>query len=777
MNFHRIQRAVFVSLGLFTLLAAPARAQTACQGSTGPDVIVGDITGPQNYSTSGGYDALSLGTTSCNLGTQPLGWHSSTNQHPVIGGELYKYKVVNGAGRFEQVGLSWLKHGFFALSQGLCCSGCQGTDGSTLGVRCSDPYTADRNGQQTGLGPRYQVNPYTGAFTYPPPRPSGGNLGRCEVATTDLEASSASVRYFANCQYIAPDDALAGNGWNNCSSREVTVSGSGTVFNFGFSGTTNREVAALKLWAACDVGANIKSVQFPGEGMLLLGYKVTALPNNVWHYEYAVYNQNSDDAVRSFTVPIAANVNVTNMGFHDVARRGGDGVGGVAYDGTDWPNSLTGGNLAWATSTFGQNQNANAIRWGTTYNFRFDADTAPMAGSVTLGRFKTGGSQSASASVPSPGVPPIDTDGDGVFDGVDNCPLVPNAGQANADGDSTGDACDTCTDTDGDGFGNPGFANNTCADDNCPTVANASQADADGDLVGDSCDGCPSDPAKIAPGQCGCGAVDVDSDLDGTADCVDGCPSDGAKTAPGQCGCGVADLDADSDSVADCNDNCASVSNPGQEDCDGDGTGNACEIGAEGADCNMNGIADGCDILAATSQDANLDGVPDECQQAGGISFCFGDGTGDACPCSNSGGPGRGCANSNAGSTGALLAASGTTSPDTIVFTSSGERPTALTIFTQGTSRLTNPALFGDGLRCVSGTLKRIGAKGAVGGVATYPQGGDLSVSARSAALGDTLDPGDIRIYQAYYRDQVLGFCPDPLGANFNVSQAVQLVW
>jgi Thrombospondin type 3 repeat len=35
-----------------------------------------------------------------------------------------------------------------------------------------------------------------------------------------------------------------------------------------------------------------------------------------------------------------------------------------------------------------------------------------------------------------------DTDGDGVCDKVDNCPLVANAAQTDSDGDGLGDACD-----------------------------------------------------------------------------------------------------------------------------------------------------------------------------------------------------------------------------------------------------------------------------------------------------------------------------------------------
>ena len=81
-----------------------------------------------------------------------------------------------------------------------------------------------------------------------------------------------------------------------------------------------------------------------------------------------------------------------------------------------------------------------------------------------------------------------DSDGDGIGDACDNCPLVYNPYQEDADYDMVGDACDSCTDTDHDGFGNPGYAANTCPDDNCPYVYNPDQADADNDGIGDICD-------------------------------------------------------------------------------------------------------------------------------------------------------------------------------------------------------------------------------------------------------------------------------------------------
>ena len=88
-----------------------------------------------------------------------------------------------------------------------------------------------------------------------------------------------------------------------------------------------------------------------------------------------------------------------------------------------------------------------------------------------------------------------DTDGDGLDDLVDNCPLVSNLGQEDGDTDGVGDACDNCllvsnssqTDSDSDGVGN--------ACDNCVNDSNANQIDSDLDGFGDACDPAPLDPS------------------------------------------------------------------------------------------------------------------------------------------------------------------------------------------------------------------------------------------------------------------------------------------
>src|ERR1043165_5159148 len=66
--------------------------------STGPDVIVGDIYEVMNFGVVNGVIGYTVGTRSCNVGTQDLLWLSYGNQHPVIAQNMYRVK----SGKIEQ---------------------------------------------------------------------------------------------------------------------------------------------------------------------------------------------------------------------------------------------------------------------------------------------------------------------------------------------------------------------------------------------------------------------------------------------------------------------------------------------------------------------------------------------------------------------------------------------------------------------------------------------------------------------------------------------------
>jgi hypothetical protein len=79
------------------------------------------------------------------------------------------------------------------------------------------------------------------------------------------------------------------------------------------------------------------------------------------------------------------------------------------------------------------------------------------------------------------------------------------------DQDGSPDRDDSCTDSDGDGFGDPGFLG-TCTIDLCPADPDPAQEDTDQDGVGNACDVCP-DVADSAQ---------RDSNADGTGDACGG---------------------------------------------------------------------------------------------------------------------------------------------------------------------------------------------------------------------------------------------------------------
>ena len=286
-----------------------------------------------------------------------------------------------------------------------------------------------------------------------------------------------------------------------------------------------------------------------------------------------------------------------------------------------------------------------------------DIKTGLAAKSATGRRANANASVLSVTADPSAEPPfPVDIDADGVADGTDNCVEDANAGQADADGNGVGDACD---DRDGDDV--------IDASDNCADDANADQADMDEDGVGDVCDddidgdsvlndvpdNCPLVPNGGQADGDGDGVGDAcdDRDDDGTVDATDNCVDDANADQADVDGDGdgdVCDTDIDGDGVLNDPDNCPSVANAGQEDENSNDIGDACDdrdsdgtvdasdncldvANADQADTNGDGQGDACDT------DIDGDGVdndaPDNCRSVSnaGQVDADGDGTGDAC--------------------------------------------------------------------------------------------------------------------------------------------------
>jgi hypothetical protein len=394
----------------------------------GPDVIVGDVEDVAQFDPPVGTQVgLAIGTDSCNNGDTPVDWLALPNtDHPVVPQNLYR--MSGGATndeRFEQIGQSWMKHTFLAL-QGTVCGTCDQSPpcnpGPQLCPGCSDPYTSGLNGDQNQIGSRAWVNPFTGNF------PGGvdenglpnalehvghnqdGVTHRIWVETNDLiPGNNPGATYFGEAAYISQHEftwcqshPTECNMFNNYSHRQFSVTGGPTNFSFPPVGSTVRMQPAIQEWVA--TGATVVEVEpDPGnDGKFFVAYKVTTPSPFEWHYEYAIFNMNLDRAIQSFSVPQIA-ANISNIGFHAPPQHPGwphDGtVGDAGFSSTPWNVEET-TSITWSTETFATNQNANAIRWGTLYNFRFDANQPPGLDNATVGFFKTGSPITVQVEVP-----------------------------------------------------------------------------------------------------------------------------------------------------------------------------------------------------------------------------------------------------------------------------------------------------------------------------------------------------------------------------------------
>ncbi len=272
----------------------------------------------------------------------------------------------------------------------------------------------------------------------------------------------------------------------------------------------------------------------------------------------------------------------------------------------------------------------------------------------------------------------VDADGDGFTDSNDNCPAVSNLNQVDTDGDGDGDVCDT--DNDGDGVeddvdsclgivnigdnGDNDGIDDAC--DNCVDDDNANQLDTDGDGEGDECD--------------------ADKDGDGTDNFMDNCPSvanvgqtvEGTVTEGGTTTVSVGGVDyivsityIDSDEVVfDVDGNRVPVSGKlrmrissykltdgsaldvidiskievsgslgsstfsisKQEDTDGDGIGNACDLCPNAADTGVDTDSDGTDDACDTDIDGDtVLNADDSCPLVANTGDGDGDGIDNAC--------------------------------------------------------------------------------------------------------------------------------------------------
>ena len=339
-----------------------------------------------------GRTGFSLTTIACNVGDVNIPWRRAMDPaHPGIVMALYR----DHQGRFEQVGVSWVKHGFFAQS-GSSCTTCQSpTNGTELGVGCSDTYGSANNGDRFWLGPRSEWDAHRatwtceGSFFDGTPvdcerdeNGSGNNPVDHRLEAFDEDLATPGATYYYEAMYLVQDDA---NLFDNIASRRTVIVDEGDAFfattPIVSQGNPVVPGPAIQRWGQKRTQAGLGSVDGDHDGEVILAVQVTPLAGGQWRYEYALFNWTLDRRVDSFSIPLSMGL-AAERSFRDIDE----------HSSNDWVPAKQDGNLAW---TFPGAQPAGhkvagPLEFGTLYNFGFTSDRPPAVRDAVLGIHEDG---------------------------------------------------------------------------------------------------------------------------------------------------------------------------------------------------------------------------------------------------------------------------------------------------------------------------------------------------------------------------------------------------
>ncbi len=432
------------ALGALGLLAIAGTASWA-SAQIGPDMISSSHSDVARNGTNaaGTIVGYSSGSITCNIGDRAANTHPNSTIRPLVGQEMYRYKSFTAPGssvsfsRMEQIGQGWVKWVGIPVngSSATCGTGsCSAGGSGQMGTNCADTYSSGFNGP-TGMARRSFINATTGMLN----GARGGGTGetnvntRIQVALADIANQPTGTQFFIETVHLLPHDAqyirtgqtVAVNAMNNASSQQVNLNnGVGNAQLIG--GPANRQVPVIARWRELDPAVTLVTVDHddtpnPGQANTFIrcryyvAGKATDLGDGRWRYEYAVFNLNSDRSAGTFIVPLHDSIAFTDYTFRHPITHSGE-----AISNTPWTANKSSNELVFATEAFATNAAANAIRWGSMYNFGFTTTMPPTTGEGRLGLFKPGTiSQMTVPGLPVPSMPPTcaaDFDGNGSLD-------------------------------------------------------------------------------------------------------------------------------------------------------------------------------------------------------------------------------------------------------------------------------------------------------------------------------------------------------------------------
>jgi hypothetical protein len=311
----------------------------------------------------------------------------NNDQHPYLIWNMYR-EIDN---RFEQIGVSGVKHAFWSTNTVCPCD-----PGHILFPGCQDKYSVGNNNSSNHLGPRENISVFDGVWNSTGSffdqngdgvqDNSSSAVGENRMVVAEADFADNTLPYYISSWYIIRDDV---NIFNNMGYNQYNITANGNGWNFNQVPNSNfTNGPASDLYVApntFDLNAGTASQRIVqiGEGHLTVAVKVIDNMDGTYTYNYMVENHDYDPQVQTISLPLSISASFSGFVFADTDENAGN----------EWSVTRENNTLKL------QSPVGNEIDWGILYSFSFTTNTPPEAGDVKLTGLENAGKEFTSSVI------------------------------------------------------------------------------------------------------------------------------------------------------------------------------------------------------------------------------------------------------------------------------------------------------------------------------------------------------------------------------------------
>ncbi len=354
------------------------------------DVALINMTWQQVRNLGNGNFVFAPNATLKNVGEADVAWYGkftgnydpyNNSQHPFLFWSAYR--EVDG--RFEQIGLSGIKHAFYTLNTN-CTYNCG--NNHILYKGCEDVYSVSNNDGGSYLGPKEELEAFTGIWeevgSFFDQDGNGiqdnisNNTDENRLIVHDSDIIDSNNDFYFSAWYLIRDDINIFNTMGH-RSYDLISNQQGTAWSFNnpgtlFPGPASDAYVTPNTTAQDLMSASYRSLQ-PQEGHLTVAVKVIELEDGLYRYNYMVENHDYDPQVSEIEVTLPAFASYADFVWSDIDHD----------ENNDWQVIRQEDKLILSSI------NGNYIDWGMLFSFSFTTNVPPEIGTLTLQGEENGG--------------------------------------------------------------------------------------------------------------------------------------------------------------------------------------------------------------------------------------------------------------------------------------------------------------------------------------------------------------------------------------------------